>query len=64
MRINKVNVSVNHLNDFINSILRDPLNITIKSLYPKLYRVDDITTERPEIVERLNLDKEILLVFC
>jgi hypothetical protein len=57
-----VNVSINILIDFINTILRDPLHITIKSLYPKLYRVDDITTETPEIIERLRFDKDLTLV--
>jgi hypothetical protein len=53
---------VNQLIDEINRLTREPVYVTIKYLYPKLYRIDDILTETPEIVQRLNYDKDTVIV--
>ena len=58
----KQNLSVNHLIDEMNSLLSEPVYVSIKYLFPKLYRIDDILDESPEIVSRLNFDKESILV--
>jgi hypothetical protein len=42
--------------------MREPIYSSIKFLYPKLYRIDDITAETQEIVERLNINNDISLV--
>ena len=53
---------MNCIVDEINSIRRDPVYLSIKYLYPKLYRIDDITEVKPEICQRLGYDKEKMLL--
>lgn len=42
IRKNKSGLSSNYIVSYINRLLREPTHLTIKSLYPRLYRVDDI----------------------
>ena len=46
----------------MNKILREPVYQTIKYLYPKFYRVDDIAAGRQEIVDRLKIENENIIV--
>jgi hypothetical protein len=43
----------------INKIMTLPLNLMIKYLYPRLYRLDDILTD---FSEKYKHDKELILV--
>ena len=50
------------ITSLINKLLRESTFHTIKYLYPKFYRVDDISFDSQEIVKRLNIDKQIAIV--
>jgi hypothetical protein len=46
MRKNKAGITANMVINEINKILREPVYMTIKYLYPKLYRIDDINNSK------------------
>jgi len=62
LRNNKNSEHINNSIGLINRLMREPIYSSIKFLYPKLYRIDDITADTQEIVERLNINSEIALV--
>lgn len=51
LRKNKENVSINLAYSEIIKIMRDPLNLTIKYINPKFYRIDDILEDQSEKVD-------------
>ena len=46
MRKGRHSISTNQITNIMNKILRDPVNITLKYLYPKLFRIDNIQEEQ------------------
>jgi protein transport protein SEC24 len=46
LRRNKSNISANTIVDLMNKIMHEPLYHTIKFLYPKFYRIDDIQEDQ------------------
>lgn len=55
LRKNKDGVSSSLVYSQIHSLLRDPIFITIKFVYPKFYRIDDIALDQSHKVDDPNL---------
>jgi protein transport protein SEC24 len=58
-RRNKQGIPANIIIDIINKLMRDPLYHTIKYLYPKFYRVDDIQLDQSN--KFTGLDNEYII---
>ena len=46
LKKNKVRISSNSIIQQINKLMREPVYLTIKSLYPKFFRIDDIQEDQ------------------
>jgi protein transport protein SEC24 len=46
LKKNKINIPANHIISLMNKIMREPVYHTIKFLYPKFYRIDDIQLDQ------------------
>ena len=58
LKLFKKGVSINQIISNIYTLYREPVYLTIKYLYPRIYRIDDITSEEQEIVKRMKFDEE------
>ena len=41
LKKNKINIPANHIISLMNKMMREPVYLTVKYLYPKFYRIDD-----------------------
>lgn len=46
MRKGRHSIATNHITNIMNKFLRDPVYITLKYLYPKLFRIDNILQDQ------------------
>lgn len=46
LRTNKSGLTINSIFDLLNKLLREPVYASIRYLYPKLYRIDDIQQDQ------------------
>jgi protein transport protein SEC24 len=59
LRRNKINIPANIIIDLMNRLMHESLQNTMKFLYPKLYRVDDI--QQDQSVKFKDIDHDYLL---
>lgn len=61
MRSNKSNFSINYIVNQINKLLKEPIYLTIKFIFPKFYRIDDI--EEDQDYKFINKDRSSIIVY-
>lgn len=52
MRKSRNTLPMNLIINIVNKFLRDPIHITLKYLYPKFYRIDNILTDQMSIYKK------------
>jgi protein transport protein SEC24 len=59
LKKNKINIPANHIISLMNKMMREPVYLTVKYLYPKFYRIDDI--QQDQSVKFKEADSEFIL---
>lgn len=63
MKVNKAGLPINVIIDLMNKLMREPVYLTIKYLYPKFYRIDDIESDQAwKFKKYTNIDPDVIIV--